>query len=42
MNYLETGERERRLLDEGKELCDQGARLLLTLALASKAAESQS
>lgn len=42
MNYLETGERERRLLDEGKELCDQGARMLLKLALAQKAAEQQS
>ncbi len=39
VNYLETGERERRLLDEGKELCDQGARMLLTLALATKASE---
>lgn len=37
MNYLETGERERRLLDEGKELCDEGARMLLQLALATQA-----
>lgn len=37
-NYLDTGQRELRLLEHGKELCDQGARKLLSLALASQAA----
>lgn len=41
-NYLETGERERRLLEEGKELCDQGARLLVSLALATQASQGSS
>lgn len=37
-NYLDTGQRELRLLEHGKELCDQGARKLLSLALATQAA----
>lgn len=41
-NYIETGERERRLLDDGKELCDQGARMLISLALATQASQESS